>query len=191
MSDYVHKEIVVQRGIKRDYYSIKTSKGEYSFDINFPKEWAISDAKNRRCGPSNCFQCQYLMYKGVFVHYCNSCLTAFIENGEKRGKTEAFLNSGDSWLWLRFPYMSGVKVSDIGKTEKQLSVKTDPNCFKFVDQYLDDEAYSFHPDMVDFYDADEPDEHYDDLYDHHDGEYDNGNYDDDDDDRYIYGVDDN
>jgi hypothetical protein len=120
--------ITEEVGLYRQYYSIKTNDTESYYDINFPLEWIVSDIQTKNgCGPTQCFYCEHLLYNGIFAHYCNKCLSKFVVDGKAlRGNPVAIPIAEDSQLWLKAPYMKGVKIIDIGKEEKTVPPADEP-----------------------------------------------------------------
>jgi len=105
-------------GFSRKYYYVKTSETTCYADINLPMDWIMNDIRTRNgCGPAQCSCCRKLLFNGVFVHYCNKCLSKLATYGIKdRGNPNAPDKvTEDEQLWLKAPYMAGVRIIDIGK----------------------------------------------------------------------------
>ena len=121
--------------------SIFDGKGRYylldgfKYDINFPLAWALEhhnyppyyDDETKQTyingsGPKECPNCfNYGCINGVFVGYCSSCLD-YVYN-DKRGDHSvatgfAITSLCECEIWKQYPYMDGVKISDIGITEQ-------------------------------------------------------------------------
>jgi hypothetical protein len=96
-------------------------------DINFPTFWITSDIRTGNgCGPAQCSCCRKLLFNGVFVHYCNKCLSKLATYGitDRGNPNTPDKVTEDKQLWIKAPYMEGVKIIDIGKDPN--SVEHDP-----------------------------------------------------------------
>jgi len=89
----------------------------YKYHLCYPMDWAASHSFG--CGPKDCKNCaDYGSIKGVFVGYCSNCLTTYLDKGLWRGVlVSPGLDINDfknETIWQQYPYMSGVKKSEIG-----------------------------------------------------------------------------
>jgi hypothetical protein len=104
------------------------------YDINFPLVWALDhhnyepyyDEETNQTyingsGPNECDNCNEEgigSMNGVFIGYCSSCLE-HVYHG-KRGDYSVCpglsiaIWLSDSYLWKKYPYMTGVKFEEIG-----------------------------------------------------------------------------
>ena len=103
----------------------------FKYDIHFPLVWALDhhnyepyydEEKDKTyingSGPNKCENCKaYGSMNGVFVGYCSTCLH-HVYHG-KRGEYSIFPGMSVSMLcectlWKQYPYLNGVKISEIG-----------------------------------------------------------------------------
>ncbi len=116
--------IAVFQGAQGKFYLVNGRK----YHIRFPMEWAHNhmtisiNGYEDKSGPKDCGNCDvYGSIRGVFVGYCSNCLRNYIETGELRGNLVApglsvnMLRNED--IWAQYPYMYGVKKSEIGDEE--------------------------------------------------------------------------
>jgi hypothetical protein len=104
------------------------------YDINFPLVWALdhhnyepyydeetNETYINGSGPNECDNCNEEgigSMNGVFIGYCSSCLE-HVYHG-KRGDYSVCpglsiaIWLSDSYLWKKYPYMTGVKFEEIG-----------------------------------------------------------------------------
>jgi hypothetical protein len=86
--------------------------------------WALSHMSFRSgiyvesSGPIHCGNCAaYGSIRGVFVGYCGTCVNYYSRNGMWRGEVFGGLDVNildDESIWRMYPYMYGVKKSEIG-----------------------------------------------------------------------------
>ena len=116
--------VAVFQGAQGKFYLVNDKK----YHIRFPMDWAhnhMSFAINGyedTSGPTECGNCNvHGSIRGVFVGYCSNCLRHYAESGELRGNLVApglsvnMLRNED--IWAQYPYMYGVKKSEIGDEE--------------------------------------------------------------------------
>ena len=119
--------IAIFQGNQGKYYIVDG----YKYDIHFPLAWAFDhhnfepyyDKDTNQTyingtGPKECGNClTYGTLNSVFVGYCSNCLRDAYNN--KRGDHSVAPGIpinwlGDCYLWKQYPYMDGVKISEIG-----------------------------------------------------------------------------
>lgn len=119
-------------GTQCKYYIINGIK----YHSNFPIIWALNhkafvmNDSLKYTGPIECKECEkYGKIRGVFVGYCFDCIRIYNKFNQTRGREitnkqnlNDIENIGIEILWQRYPYMYGVKLSEIGD-EPNL-----PNC---------------------------------------------------------------
>lgn len=98
----------------------------YKYHVCFPISWAINHKKFGRgssgSGPENCEKCRKNgSLRGVFVGYCNPCIIKYRDIfQEQRGKDFGGIylkHEDETAMWQVYPYMTGVKKTDIGDEE--------------------------------------------------------------------------
>lgn len=118
--------IPVFNGVQGKFYIVDGCK----YHTRFPIEWAL-DHKNwitgkRReiketSGPKGCGNCiHYGSIRGVFVGYCGTCLERYEFINDWRGNSSGGCDINDlneESIVRMFPYMAGVKKSEIGDYE--------------------------------------------------------------------------
>ena len=103
----------------------------FKYDIHFPLVWALDHHNHEPyyhektdktyingSGPKECGNCKaYGSMNGVFVGYCSTCLE-HVYHGKRGDYTIASGMSIDMLcectIWKQYPYMNGVKISEIG-----------------------------------------------------------------------------
>lgn len=112
------------QGAQGKYYVVDG----YKYHPCFPIEWAMNHLTFRvgknledeeESGPIACGNCaSYGSIRGVFVGYCSNCLRAYEQSNIQRGVLIApGIDVGqleNSTIWQQYPYMYGVKKSEIG-----------------------------------------------------------------------------
>lgn len=112
--NYVNS-IPVFQGAQGKYYVIDG----YKYHVSFPIQWALSHNNGDSCGPISCSNCAaYGTIRGVFVGYCGTCLNNYknyanIWRGNCMGGLDVNILSNQT-IWNMYPYMSGVRKSQIG-----------------------------------------------------------------------------
>ena len=118
--------IPVFHGVQGKFYIVDGCK----YHTRFPIEWAL-DHKNwitgkRReiketSGPKGCGNCiHYGSIRGVFVGYCGTCLHHYeiIQHWRGKSKGGGDINElSEGTIEAMYPYMTGVKKSEIGDEE--------------------------------------------------------------------------
>ena len=121
--------IPVFNGFQGKFYIVD----RYKYHIRFPIEWALDHkvfqtGKRKEfiegTGPKECGNCRaYGSIRGVFVGYCGTCIDHYdragFSRGEGMGGFSIDMLSCDCQLWRSFPYMTGIKLSEIGDNEEQ------------------------------------------------------------------------
>jgi hypothetical protein len=173
-------------GFSRKYYYVKTSETTCYADINLPMDWIMNDIRTRNdCGPAQCPCCEKLLFNGVFVYYCNKCLTKLATYGiTDRGTPD---NSDkvteDEQLWLKAPYMAGVSMKNIGKEKPAIVAPVEHNSLNDIDD-LDFDSKRRENTLKDYdFDFDDEEDHERDFHTRLDAYPD---YDDDDDKGYYF-----
>jgi hypothetical protein len=117
--------IPVYQGAQGKFYEFDGHK----YHPRFPVDWAMNHRKFQDgeyeigTGPKECGNCNaYGSIRGVFVGYCSGCLEYYTHLDEDyRGNNYApglavyMLENQD--IWVQYPYMHGVKKSEIGDEE--------------------------------------------------------------------------
>lgn len=119
--------IPVFHGVQGKYYMVDGCK----YHVRFPIEWALDHKKfitgkrkefNEGTGPKDCANCyHYGCIRGVFVGYCGTCTERYEEIQQCRGAGLGGFSIDmltDETLWEMSPYLTGVKLSEIGDEEK-------------------------------------------------------------------------
>ena len=118
--------VPVFQGAQGKFYLVDGQKYHIRFPIDWAhnhtygnKQWDDYDLLRYCPGPALCENCKtYGSIRGVFVGYCCNCLQNLADNGEPRGELVAmglgidYLQDPD--MWKKYPYMYGVKKTDIG-----------------------------------------------------------------------------
>ncbi len=128
------KSVAFFQGAQGKFYVVKGEK----YHSRFPIEWAHNHmtfskkvydeetgeetAYEEMTGPKNCGNCKaYGSIRGVFVGYCGNCLQNYLANNELRGQIVAPGLAvdilGNSDIWMQYPYMFGIRKSEIGDLE--------------------------------------------------------------------------
>lgn len=117
--------IPIYEGAQCKYYVVDDVK----YHLRFPIDWALNHKKFQEgdneiyTGPVECKNCAiHGSIRGVFIGYCRNCLQYYNDlNDNCRGimympgfSAELF---EDEDLWYQYPYMHGVKTSEIGDEE--------------------------------------------------------------------------
>lgn len=120
--------IAVFQGAQGKFYLVNGKK----YHIRFPIDWVHNHLSFRNTGydneiiemsgPEHCENCNtYGSIRGVFVGYCSNCLQNYADSNQPRGYLVwgglniEYLNNED--IWNMYPYMYGVKKSEIGDEE--------------------------------------------------------------------------
>lgn len=122
--------VAIFQGAQGKFYLVDGEK----YHIRFPIDWAHNHLSfgivvhndemiDDSCGPKICVNCKLQgSIRGVFVGYCCNCLLKLSENGESRGNPVALGYPIDylenKSLWHKYPYMYGVKKTEIGDKEE-------------------------------------------------------------------------
>lgn len=120
--------IPVFNGFQGKFYIVD----DYKYHTRFPIEWAldhktfITGKRNEykeTSGPKGCANCRaYGCIRGVFVGYCGTCLNHYENIQQWRGNPMGGWNINDlceGSIIHMYPYMVGVKKSEIGDEEEQ------------------------------------------------------------------------
>jgi hypothetical protein len=121
--------IAVFQGAQGKYYVVDGQKYHIRFPIEWAHkhefgdgEWTDEELASDGPGPKNCGNCKlYGSIRNVFVGYCCNCLRNLIEHDDPRGQRVAIglavcdLENAD--MWQKYPYLYGVKKSEIGDEE--------------------------------------------------------------------------
>ena len=139
--------VPIFQGNQGKYYIID----DYKYDIHFPLAWALDHHNEpyynkdtnktyiNGSGPKKCNNCfVFGSLNSVFVGYCSNCL--YYVYNDKRG--DHSINNSKSIdtlyeyiIWKKFPYMNGVKISEIGD-------KNDDEETVIEDMFVEDECLS-------------------------------------------------
>jgi hypothetical protein len=125
MSAQIVDTITIYQGAQCKYYIVKGKK----YHIRFPMEWAhtqdsikIEEEYEDKTGPVDCGNCDaYGSIRGIFIGYCSNCLQNYIEVEQPKGNLVVpgipadMLTNNE--MWERYPYMYGIKKSEIGDEE--------------------------------------------------------------------------
>ena len=117
--------IPVYQGAQGKFYEFDGHK----YHPRFPVDWAMNHRKFQDreyeigTGPKECENCNaYGSIRGVFVGYCSGCLHYYSHlDDDYRGNDYAtglpvyVLENQD--MWMQYPYMHGVKKTEIGDEE--------------------------------------------------------------------------
>jgi hypothetical protein len=103
------------KGRQSNYYIIDNCK----YDSHFPLAWALTNhSDDDIChGPNECKWCfKYGSMNGVFFGYCSICL--YLLNDTRGDHSISFgfsrFNICEKLLWQKYPYLNGVKITEIG-----------------------------------------------------------------------------
>ena len=113
-TNYINS-IPVFQGAQGKFYVVDG----YKYHVSFPIQWALSHNNGDSCGPISCGNCvAYGTIRGVFVGYCGTCLNNYknyanIWRGNCMGGLDVNVLSNQT-IWNMYPYMSGVRKSQIG-----------------------------------------------------------------------------
>jgi hypothetical protein len=121
--------IAVFQGAQGKYYVVDGQKYHIRFPIEWAhkhvfgdEEWTDEELATNGPGPKNCGNCKfYGSIRDVFVGYCCNCLRNLIDHDDPRGQRFAIglavcdLENAD--MWQKYPYMYGVKKTEIGDEE--------------------------------------------------------------------------
>ena len=119
------ESIPIYQGAQGKYYVYD----EFKYHPRFPIDWAMNHRKFQDgeyelgTGPKECGNCDaYGSIRGVFIGYCSGCLEHYSHlDDDYRGNNyapglPAYLLENED-IWLQYPYMYGVKKSEIGDEE--------------------------------------------------------------------------
>lgn len=132
--------ISVYQGAQSQFYEFDGHK----YHPRFPVDWAMNHRKFQDgeyeigTGPKECGNCAlYGSIRGVFVGYCSNCLEYYTHlDDDYRGNNYApglpVYCLEDEDLWRQYPYMHGIKKSEIG----------DEDCADLTDEGINLEALS-------------------------------------------------
>ena len=125
-SAYYITSIAIFNGAQGKFYVVDG----YKYHTRFPIEWALDHktfitGKRKQykegTGPKECGNCRnYGCIRDVFVGYCGSCLDFYTKIQEPRGNPMGGWDINDlceESIWHLYPYMVGVKKSEIGDME--------------------------------------------------------------------------
>ena len=117
--------IPVYQGAQGKFYEFDGHK----YHPRFPVDWAMNHRKFQDgadeigTGPKECGNCAlYGSIRGVFVGYCSNCLEYYTHvDDDYRGNNYAeglpVYCLENETLWMQYPYMHGIKKSEIGDEE--------------------------------------------------------------------------
>jgi hypothetical protein len=123
----------IYQGAQSKFYIVDGEK----YHIRFPMEWAHDHrffpsiftnedgeeiTVSGGTGPNQCGNCKaYGSIRDVFVGYCCGCLEYYYDDAQPRGELiapgMALHVLGNQDIWMQYPYMYGIKKSEIGDIE--------------------------------------------------------------------------
>ena len=125
-SDHYITSIAIFSGAQGKFYVVDG----YKYHTRFPIEWALDHktfitGKRKQykegTGPKECGNCRtYGSIRDVFVGYCGTCLNFYKEIQQPRGIPYGgwdINDLGEESIVEMYPYMTGVKASEIGDVE--------------------------------------------------------------------------
>jgi hypothetical protein len=157
-----------QRGMYYIYDGIK-------YDIRFPLGWAMDHKtiydhnfnQYFASGPRQCDNCFcHGSINGVFVGYCTNCLKDFYPDNSRGywhiNPGSCVKLSTDQQFWAKYPYMTGVRLSDIG----DIDIDQDQDLDLYEPQYIHQDLHQQDPELYE--QQDEQDLQDQDLYEQQD-----------------------